>query len=263
MSSAFKWWLIHCVSIDSVPLMLVVIAVFEKECQPYGTSRHHLEVASWSHLKVNFTGIVCPWRAVVLSSHVLATPLGMWCGILVLWPGVDTVFPAGEVHSLNPWTSREVLVDCFLKWCFVQATSNDINPARGNYTLLLGFPDFLILWVLFSNKISSQRVWKIAAVEYFIWENFSSKKITTPYIIQIATNVGLVNGVDSTLSLTCRHKCKRAAVQTVGPPGWLFQSLGEGMFPQEEHSYLSSPGGSDGPRWRGFNGHCSLSPNQS
>lgn len=38
-------WLIHCVSIDSVPLMLVVIAVFEKECQPYGTSRHHLEVA--------------------------------------------------------------------------------------------------------------------------------------------------------------------------------------------------------------------------
>lgn len=157
--------------------------------------------------RVNFTGIVCPDAGCCLVfscfGHSTWHVVGSWFSD----QGSTLCSPAGSAQS-NPLTSREVLVDCFLKWCFVQATSNDINPARGNYTLLLGFPDFLILWVLFSNKISSQRVWKIAAVEYFIWENFSSKKITTPYIIQIATNVGLVNGVDSTLSLTCRHKCK-------------------------------------------------------
>lgn len=46
MSSAFKWWLIHGVSIDSVAVILVLIAVLEKEYQPYGTSLHHLEMAS-------------------------------------------------------------------------------------------------------------------------------------------------------------------------------------------------------------------------
>ena len=145
---------------------------------------------------------------------------------------------------------------CLLKRCFVQANSNDINPAPGNYTLLLGFPDFLILWVLQQNLLTESlkdcSCWVFYSGQFYLQESNSTLYNT--------------KSSQGRFSEWCRFntvpylqtQMQRPAAQTVGPPGWFFQSLGEGRFLQEAHSYLSSPGGSDGPKWRGLNGHCSF-----
>ena len=60
------------------------------------------------------------------------------CGILVPQPGIEPLFPALEVQSLNCWHVREVPASLFLRGCQVTSSKEMLESERDGLTLVQG-----------------------------------------------------------------------------------------------------------------------------
>ena len=67
------------------------------------------------------------WKTRVVG-FLLAGATSLACGILVLWPGIDSLPPALGVKRLNHWTTRKVLSPSFPTVKFTRNQQSGLEP---------------------------------------------------------------------------------------------------------------------------------------